>query len=163
MTDAALDTETPALDGRFSLQQLAVLAGVSPRTVRYYIAEGLLDRPEGEKRGAHYLRRHLEQLLAIRRWTDAGDSLDQVRSRLSDSPDAARRPVVPGAVELWSRIAIADGIDIHVEPVRAGLTTAQLRQFARELLALHTRIRAESVEQADVEEPVSPPAQGDRQ
>ena len=33
----------------------------------YHIAEGLVDRPEGEKRGAHYLRRHLEQLLVIRR------------------------------------------------------------------------------------------------
>ena len=42
---------------RFSIDELSTLAGVTPRTVRYYIAEGLVDRPEGEKRGSHYLRR----------------------------------------------------------------------------------------------------------
>jgi len=58
---------------------LSTLAEITPRTVRFYIAQGLLDRPEGEKRGAHYLRKYLEQLLLIRRWTDAGLSLDRVR------------------------------------------------------------------------------------
>ena len=38
---------------RFSIDELSTLAGVTPRTVRYYIAEGLVDRPEGEKRGSH--------------------------------------------------------------------------------------------------------------
>jgi len=70
---------------RFSIDELSTLAGVTPRTVRYYIAEGLVDRPEGEKRGSHYLRRHLEQLLVIRRWTDAGLSLERVRE-LRNSP-----------------------------------------------------------------------------
>jgi hypothetical protein len=41
---------------RFSIDELSALAGVTPRTVRYYIAEGLVDRPEGEKRGSHYVR-----------------------------------------------------------------------------------------------------------
>ncbi|MCC6705677.1 MAG: MerR family DNA-binding transcriptional regulator, partial [Thermomicrobiales bacterium] len=33
-------------DERYSLQELSDAAGVSPRTVRYYIAEGLLPPPE---------------------------------------------------------------------------------------------------------------------
>ena len=58
---------SPGAAARYSIDELAPLAGVTPRTVRYYIAEGLIDRPEGEKRGAHYVQRHLEQLLLIRR------------------------------------------------------------------------------------------------
>ena len=70
---------------------------MTPRTVRYYIAQGLLDRPEGEKRGAHYLRRHLEQLLLVRRWTDAGLSLERVRELIAGAPeDPPRRAAPPG-------------------------------------------------------------------
>ena len=46
---------------RHTLESLATLAGLTPRTVRYYIQQGLVDRPLGEKRGAYYLARHLEQ------------------------------------------------------------------------------------------------------
>jgi DNA-binding transcriptional MerR regulator len=84
----------PGATERYSIDELSTLAGVTPRTVRYYIAEGLLDRPEGEKRGAHYLRRHLEQLLLIRRWTDAGISLERMRELIAGAPeDPPRRPV----------------------------------------------------------------------
>ncbi|HET6315572.1 MAG TPA: helix-turn-helix domain-containing protein, partial [Chloroflexota bacterium] len=62
---------------RYSIDELATLTGVTPRTVRFYIAQDLLDRPIGEKRGAHYGRRHLEQLLLVRRWTEAGLSLER--------------------------------------------------------------------------------------
>ena len=99
---------------RFSIDELSMLAGVTPRTVRYYIAEGLVDRPVGEKRGAHYVQRHLEQLLLIRRWTDAGLSLDRVRELLSGAPeDPAPRRAAPGSIEVWSRVTVADGLEIH--------------------------------------------------
>ena len=71
-------SETPA-DDRLTLDDLATLTGTTPRTVRFYIQQGLVSRPEGAKRGAFYLRRHVEQLLMIRRWTDAGLSLDRIR------------------------------------------------------------------------------------
>ena len=81
-----------AEDERYSIDELSVLAGLTPRTVRYYIAEGLVDRPLGEKRGAHYVRRHLEQLLLVRRWTDAGLSLERVRElRLAEEKRRAKR------------------------------------------------------------------------
>ena len=89
---------------RHSIDELSALAGVTPRTVRYYIAQGLLDHPEGAKRGAYYERRHVEQLLLIRRWTDAGLSLDRVRELLAGAPeDPPRRPAPPGSVEVWLR------------------------------------------------------------
>lgn len=127
---------------RFSIDELAVLAGVTHRTVRYYIAEGLLDRPEGEKRGAHYLQRHLDQLLLIRRWSDAGLSLDRMRElRAGGAEDSLPRRVAPGFVEVWSHITLADGLEVHVEPGRAGLTPEQVRAFVRQTQAAYRQLR----------------------
>lgn len=133
------DTLTPA---RHSLEQLATLAGMTVRTVRYYIQIGLVDRPEGEKRGAHYLPRHLEQLLQIRRWTDAGLSLDRIRELRAGSPeDAPPRATAPGSVEVWSRITLADGLELHVEPSRAGLTPEQVRDLVRRITTAYRAVR----------------------
>jgi DNA-binding transcriptional MerR regulator len=129
---------------RHSIDELSALAGVTPRTVRYYIAQGLLDHPEGAKRGAYYERRHVEQLLLIRRWTDAGLSLDRVRELLAGAPeDPPRRPAPPGSVEVWSRMTVADGLEVHLEPGRAGLSPEQVRAFVRGITALYRQTRAE--------------------
>lgn len=148
------DQGTAPARERFSIDELSTLAGVTPRTVRYYIAEGLVDRPVGEKRGAHYVRRHLEQLLLIRRWTSAGLSLERVRELLSGAPEdpVPRRPR-PGSVEVWSRVAVADGLEIHVEPGRADLTPEQVRRFVRGVSALYRQVRSTCAE-----EPAEPSA-----
>lgn len=144
-----MTTTTPIHDPtdapeRFGIDELAALAGVTPRTVRYYIAEGLLDRPAGEKRGAHYLRRHLEQLLLVRRWVDAGLSLDRVRELIAGAPeDPPRRAAPPGSVEVWSRVTVADGLEVHLEPGRAGLSPEQVRALVRGLTDLYRRVRTE--------------------
>lgn len=143
-TSTATD-ETPTAE-RFSIAELSTLAGLTPRTVRYYIAENLIDRPLGEKRGAHYVRRHLEQLLLIRRWTDAGLSLDRVRELSAGAPeDPAPRATKPGSVEVWSRITVADGLEVHVEPSRAGLPAEQVRRLVRGITALYREARAHAV------------------
>lgn len=129
---------------RYSIDELSTLAGVTARTVRYYIAEGLLDRPEGEKRGAHYVDRHLQQLLQIRRWTEAGLSLERIRElRAGASEDPPPRPVRPGTVEVWSRITLADGVELQVEPGRAGLSPEQVRGFVRAVQAAYRGVRDE--------------------
>jgi DNA-binding transcriptional MerR regulator len=131
-----------SLTPRYSIDQLSSLAGLTPRTVRYYIAQGLLERPAGEKRGAHYLQRHLEQLLLIRRWTDAGLSLDRIRELRAGAPeDAPPLAVKPGTVEVWSRVTLADGLELNLEPGRAGLSPEQVRAFVREVTAAYRRVR----------------------
>lgn len=131
-------------DRRFSIDELSTLAGVTPRTVRYYIAEGLLDRPEGEKRGAHYLQRHLDQLLLIRRWTEAGLSLERIRElRAGAAEEPPPRRVRPGTVEVWSRVTLADGLELQVEPGRADLSPEQVRALVREVTAAYRRIRGD--------------------
>jgi DNA-binding transcriptional MerR regulator len=127
---------------RYSIHDLATLASVPTRTVRFYIAQGLMDRPYGAKRGAWYEDRHLQQLLMIRRWTDAGLSLDRVRELQAGSPEEAPpRPVRPGMVEVWSRVTLADGIEIQVEPGRAGMTPEQVRAFIQDVTAAYRRVR----------------------
>lgn len=127
---------------RYSIDELASLAGVTPRTVRYYIAEGLLSRPIGEKRGAHYLQQHVDELVRIRRWTEAGHSLDRVRDLLNGAPeDPARKRTPPGSVEVWSRMTVSDGLEVHLEPGRAGLGPEQVRRFLRMVTHAYREVR----------------------
>jgi len=131
--------------GHFSLEELASLAGVTARTVRFYIQQGLVSRPEGAKRGAFYLQRHLEQLLAIRRWTDAGLSLERIRELVAGAPDdPPPRPAKPGSVEVWSRVTLADGLEVHLEPGRAGLSPEQVRALVRAVTRAYRDVRARS-------------------
>ena len=102
----------------------------------------MIDRPHGAKRGAWYEDRHLQQLLLIRRWTDAGLSLDRVRELQAGSPEEAPpRPVKPGMVEVWSRITLSDGVEIQVEPGRAGMTPEQVRAFIQGVTGPYRRVR----------------------
>jgi DNA-binding transcriptional MerR regulator len=49
-----------------TLAELADASGIPPRTVRFYIARGLLEGPEVAGRGATYGPGHLERLQKIR-------------------------------------------------------------------------------------------------
>lgn len=129
---------------RFSIDELSSLAGLTPRTVRYYISEGLLERPLGEKRGAYYVQAHLERLLQIRRWSEASLSLDRIRELLAGAAeDPPPRRVPAGTVEVWSRVTLADGLELQIEPGRSGLTPEQLRALVREVTAAYRRLRDE--------------------
>jgi DNA-binding transcriptional MerR regulator len=133
---------------RFSLDELCALADMPRRTVRYYIQQGLVDRPEGAKRGAHYTRGHLEQLLRIRKWQRAGLSLERIRELVAE-PEEHReippeRPRRPGDVAVWSHILIRPGVVLLVEPREAGLTPEQVRALAREAAALLENLKEEA-------------------
>lgn len=51
----------------FSISELSEAASVTTRTIRYYVAEGLLEPPEKGGRGASYNDEHLARLQLIRR------------------------------------------------------------------------------------------------
>ncbi|RQP26490.1 helix-turn-helix domain-containing protein [Piscinibacter terrae] len=132
---------------RHSLESLAMLAGLTPRTVRYYIQQGLVDRPLGEKRGAYYGARHLEQLLQVRRWVDAGLSLERIAELMAGAPDdPAPRVAKPGSVEVWSRVTLADGLELHLEPGRAGLGAEQVRRLVRRITEAYRDVRSNDKE-----------------
>ena len=54
-------------DDPYSLTDLVRLAGVTPRTVRYYVAQGLLPSPEQAGPSTRYGEGHLARLRLIRR------------------------------------------------------------------------------------------------
>ena len=119
----------------FGIDELCTLTGVARRTVRFYTQKGLLDPPEGERRGAYYTRRHLEQLLLIRKWQAAGVSLERI-GRLLKGEDAGLPPAPePGTVEVWSRLILQPGLEVHLEPGRLGLTPEQVRALIERLTA----------------------------
>jgi DNA-binding transcriptional MerR regulator len=131
---------------KFSLAELAALAELPERTVRYYIQIGLIDRPEGEKRGAYYLQRHLEQLLAIRRWQRAGLSLERIAELVASPTEGVLPPPKPrgaGTVEVWSHLVVDDGVELTLEPGRAGLDAAQVRELFRRVNAIYQEIKKE--------------------
>ncbi len=77
--------------GRLSLKELTETAGVSVRTVRYYIAEGLLPPPAGAGPGSHYTAVHLDRLRLIAHLKTAYLPLKEIRRRLAGQDDAEVR------------------------------------------------------------------------
>jgi DNA-binding transcriptional MerR regulator len=119
----------------YTLDQLCALTDMTKRTVRYYMQLGLVDRPIGETRAAHYTSHHLEQLLQIRKLADAGVSLERIREVLaggeSPVPDRVRQP---GAISVLSHVFIAPGVELQIDPQAAGLSPEQLRAFVRTVM-----------------------------
>jgi len=125
----------------YTLDELCTLVECPKRTVRYYIQLGLVDRPEGETRAARYGPRHVEQLLQIRKWTEAGVSLERIRELLSgEAPPVPPRPRAAGTVEVWSHLVVADGVELTLEPTRAGLSPEAARALFTGVLALYQDI-----------------------
>lgn len=113
---AALDgTAAPAASGR-------VTPVPDRRMLRYYTTLGLLDRPEVRGRVAYYGRRHLLQVVAIKRLQAGGATLAQVQEALAGATtsileriaDLPAEPAGPPARQFW-RAAPAPAAD-HKPP-----------------------------------------------
>jgi len=119
----------------YTLTELCQLIELPARTVRYYVQQGLVDRPVGETRAARYGARHLEQLLQIRKWSSAGVSLERIRELLhGKAPPVPPRHRVPGTVEVRSHLLVAEGVEVVIDPGQAGLSAEQIRQFLRAVM-----------------------------
>ena len=107
----------------YGFEELCALVDLPARKVRYYIQMGLVDRPDGLNRGARYAARHVEQLLSIQKWQAAGLSLERIRELLHGDPgDLPPRRQSAGSIEVWSRLQVAPGIELHVEAGESGLS-----------------------------------------
>jgi hypothetical protein len=108
-------------------------AAPSARAIRFYVANGLLDRPEGTGTAATYVYRHLLQLLAIKIRQREGHTLDVIKKEfVGVTGDALERRVAQalapalgaGSVAAvthdndspmrWRRVLVTDGIELHV-------------------------------------------------
>ena len=75
----------------YDLQELSGRAGVTPRTVRYYIQQGLLPAPGMTGPGAKYGQAHLDRLRLIRRLQREHLPLAEIRRRIEGISDAEVR------------------------------------------------------------------------
>ena len=72
----------PAETTSYSLSLLADLAGVTPRTIRYYISQGLLPPPIGAGSTTRYADSHLLRLRLVRELQRQHLPLSEIRARL---------------------------------------------------------------------------------
>jgi DNA-binding transcriptional MerR regulator len=105
----------------------------SARAIRFYVANGLLDHPEGKGTAATYHYKHLLQLLAIKIRQREGQTLDVIKQELAGQQGdqlekrvaAALAPALGNGLAHatmvedtgpanWRRIAVGDGIELHV-------------------------------------------------
>ncbi|HEU4989700.1 MAG TPA: MerR family transcriptional regulator [Gemmatimonadaceae bacterium] len=109
-------------------------AAPSARAIRFYVASGLLDHPQGAGTAATYSYRHLLQLLAIKIRQREGATLEVIKQEMRDvTGDALERRVASslapalsvgadGAAQAhddapaaaWHRVVVGDGIELHV-------------------------------------------------
>jgi len=105
----------------------------SARSIRFYVANGLLDRPEGTGTAATYNYRHFLQLLGIKIRQREGATLELIKSEMQGvTGDALERRVATSLAPAlgiradavaqtddghplsWRRVPVAEGIEIHV-------------------------------------------------
>lgn len=104
-------------DTRYAIGELAELGGVSRRTVRFYVQEGLIPAPFGVGRGNHYGPEHLGRLLEVKSLQEAGQTLDEIRARVQRG--GARRAQEPASAaplerNQYRRVTLAPGVELHV-------------------------------------------------
>jgi DNA-binding transcriptional MerR regulator len=75
------------VDAAYDLSEWCDLAGVTPRTVRYYIQQGLLPSPGSSGPGVKYGEGHVRRLRLIRRLQREHLPLSEIRRRLRSLTD----------------------------------------------------------------------------
>ena len=122
-----------ATDTRYAIGDLARLAGVSRRTVRYYVQEGLISAPLGVGRGNHYSREHLDEILRVKAMQEAGRSLDEIRRGPPDRAKATQRDSETATAPertLWRRLSLSPGVEIHISSHVRLPSPARLQELA---------------------------------
>jgi DNA-binding transcriptional MerR regulator len=118
-----------------TLAEIAETSGLPARTIRFYIARGLLNEPVTRGRSASYTAEHLAGLERIKRLQAAGHTLSDI-ARLLNGPSQDQTAVAPTA---WWQHAIADDVVVWVRAGGSPWRTKQLRaavdEFARRVQA----------------------------
>ena len=116
---------TTAEPYRYTMADLEKQTGLSARTIRFYIAQGLLPSASGRGVGATYGPSHLLRLKAIGLLKQDNTPLEQIRQRLEgmrDSELAAMLEVETSPPEdRWRRVMLHPDLELHVRE-RGGRT-----------------------------------------
>ena len=126
----------------YSIDELCVITNLPKRTVRYYIQLGLVDRPVGETKAAHYLSEHLDQLLRVKKLTEARVPLEQIRQLIEAGEDevVATSTRQPGSLEVKTHLYISPGIELLISAEESGLKPEQMRELLKTVMRETARI-----------------------
>lgn len=112
-----------------TLAELVEEAGVSARTIRFYISRGLLEGPIKAGRGAVYGSAHLERLETIRKLQAKGHTLSEMAA-LIGAGGAGSVSVVSAP---WWQHVLADDIVIWTRADASPWRAKQLRAAIEEM------------------------------
>lgn len=127
-----------------SLAELAEKTGCPPRTIRFYIAKGLLPGPFKAGRGATYGDEHLRRIGDIRDWQAKGLTLTEIVHKLTGEQPSR---VMESPTTWWSYQLQPDVI----VQVRAGASPWRLRQIQRALKDVADRLTEPTTQENDNE------------
>ena len=105
----------------FTLDELCTLGGVTVRTVRYYISEGLLPPPTGHGTYARYTRHHLDRLRMIGMLKENYLPLREIRRTLDGMSDdeIAEAAIGSSTGDVHADMDVATENDLHMSPLMA--------------------------------------------
>jgi DNA-binding transcriptional MerR regulator len=116
----------------YSIGELANEVGVSTRTVRYYVSEGLLPPPEGGGPGSRYTDAHRARLEAINDLKEQYLPLKEIRRRLAGFElDHTHAQVRPTDSHSLAKVHSAPPARALAEPEAAPYQTGIARSFRR--------------------------------
>ena len=113
------------IEPRFSLAELVEASGLAERTVRHFIASGLVPPALGRGRSRYYTPEHLARLELVARLRADRLSVDEIRERLADS-DAGALSVG----ESWQRMTLHPDLELHVSADASESVQALARELA---------------------------------
>jgi DNA-binding transcriptional MerR regulator len=122
---------------KLSLAELSAQAEVAPRTVRFYIAKGLLPGPLRVGREAAYGSVHLQLLKRIKSLQAKGMTLAEVSFALSPGRD--RREL--GEPVVWLKYQLADDVVVHV---RSGVAPWRHKAIRNALAEVAAKLQDET-------------------
>jgi DNA-binding transcriptional MerR regulator len=130
-----------AVNEPMTLAEVAEASGLPARTIRFYIARGLLSGPVKAGRSAAYTAEHLARLDRIKRLQAKGRTLADIARTLGGAfANSSRRGESAAApATAWWQYAIADDVTVWVRagaaPWRIKQVRAALDEFARQVAA----------------------------
>ena len=129
MKDKSPSSDRSRPDAEFSLEALAKKSGVTERSIRYYIARGLLNGPARGGRGAFYTGDHLKRLEEIVDKQRKGLTLGEIER-------SGEQAAVVGSLpepETWWAYPISSDVVVQV---RSGTSPWRLHQIRTALARL---------------------------
>lgn len=95
----------------YKVSELADKAGVTKRTIHYYISKGLLLPPEGSGVNSLYNDEHLQRILLIKKLQAEYMPLNKIREYILENPT---EKVQKNTKEIKTKIARDEGKEIYI-------------------------------------------------